>query len=591
MRLEKTENTSSKMCFRLGQALILCVFLWLVVLLYLVFPLWKLSENEEKLVRAQNEIVRLSLENDELQDLLKSVQEQLDRVQMESKRSDTLKELNHKGAGKEANKDTKNVKKFGQKVSTIVSGPTKHYELARRKIHRDENEFWFYIRSRLEQAAKQSGDEHQDLGSMLNATVSNGLDRYNVILKDLDILAENDGHAEWRLNEANALRAIVQNRLKSLQNPSECSSARKLVCNLNKDCGYGCQIHHAVYCFIVAYGTERTLILKSHGWRYNKKGFEDVFLPLSEQCAATPPGNYNYWPSLGSPVIELPIVDLVKPKPKFMPPAIPQDLSERIIRLHGDPIVWWVSEFLCYILRPQPDTARMLEDMEKSLGFAKPIVGIHVRRTDKVGMEAAFHPVEEYMKYVEEYYERLEIKDGKKIEVKRVYVASDDAKVLSECRLKYPDYTFLGDPSVAQFAAESTRYTSSSLKGILSDIQLLSKSDYLVCTFSSQVCRIAYEMMQQNFVDAAHRFKSLDDIWYFGGQDEHQQVAILDHFPQGRDEIEILKGDVIGVAGNHWDGFNKGLNHRSNRIGLYPEYKTSEQIKVVDFPNYAHMDL
>ena len=42
----------------------------------------------------------------------------------------------------------------------------------------------------------------------------------------------------------------------------------------------------------------------------------------------------------------------------------------------------------------------MLEDMEKSLGFTKPIVGIHVRRTDKVGTEAAFHPVEEYMKYV-----------------------------------------------------------------------------------------------------------------------------------------------------------------------------------------------
>jgi glycoprotein 6-alpha-L-fucosyltransferase len=59
-----------------------------------------------------------------------------------------------------------------------------------------------------------------------------------------------------------------------------------------------------------------------------------------------------------------------------------------------------VSEFLRYILRPQPDTEKMLEDTEKSLGFAKPIVGIHVRRTDKVGTEAAFHPVEEYMKYV-----------------------------------------------------------------------------------------------------------------------------------------------------------------------------------------------
>jgi glycoprotein 6-alpha-L-fucosyltransferase len=163
---------------------------------------------------------------------------------------------------------------------------------------------------------------------------------------------------------------------------------------------FNIQIHHAVYCFIVAYGTERTLILKSHGWRYNKKGFEDVFLPLSENCAAMPPGNHAYWPSPNAPVVEIPIIDSVNPRPKFLPPAIPRDLSERIIRLHGDPIVWWVSEFLRYILRTQPDTAKMLADMEKSMNFVQPIVGIHVRRTDKVGTEAAFHSVEEYMKYV-----------------------------------------------------------------------------------------------------------------------------------------------------------------------------------------------
>ena len=39
-----------------------------------------------------------------------------------------------------------------------------------------------------------------------------------------------------------------------------------------------------------------------------------------------------------------------------------------------------------------------------------------------------------------------------------------------------------------------------------------------------QVSRIAYEIMQTRFPDAADHFKSLDDIWYFGGQDEHQQV-------------------------------------------------------------------
>ena len=50
-----------------------------------------------------------------------------------------------------------------------------------------------------------------------------------------------------------------------------------------------------------------------------------------------------------------------------------------------------------------------------------------------------------------------------------------------------------------------------------------------------------------------------------------------------------ISGDVIGVAGNHWDGFNKGRNHRTNRIGLYPEYKTEEQVRIVDFPTYPQV--
>ena len=34
--------------------------------------------------------------------------------------------------------------------------------------------------------------------------------------------------------------------------------------------------------------------------------------------------------------------------------------------------------------RPQPNTAKMLVEAEKLHGLTKPIVGIHVRRTDKV---------------------------------------------------------------------------------------------------------------------------------------------------------------------------------------------------------------
>ena len=61
-------------------------------------------------------------------------------------------------------------------------------------------------------------------------------------------------------------------------------------------CGYGCQIHHVVYCFIVAYGTKRTLILKSRGWRYNKNGWEDVFRPLSDSCTSPTGNTHSHWP-------------------------------------------------------------------------------------------------------------------------------------------------------------------------------------------------------------------------------------------------------------------------------------------------------
>ena len=58
-----------------------------------------------------------------------------------------------------------------------------------------------------------------------------------------------------------------------------------------------------------------------------------------------------------------------------------------------------------------------------------------------------------------------------------------------------------------------------------------------------------------------------------------------------REELDLQVGDTVGVAGNHWNGFNKGRNHRAGRIGLYPQYKTRERVKIVDFPTYSHVKL
>lgn len=63
---------------------------------------------------------------------------------------------------------------------------------------------------------------------------------------------------------------------------------------------------------------------------------------------------------------------------------------------------------------------------------------VHIRRTDKVGTEAAFHKLDEYMVHVEQYYKYKELTD--KIDKKRVYLATDEPKLFSEAKRKCVKY-------------------------------------------------------------------------------------------------------------------------------------------------------
>ena len=74
-------------------------------------------------------------------------------------------------------------------------------------------------------------------------------------------------------------------------------------------------------------------------------------------------------------VIDLPIVDIVSPRPAWVPLAMPRDLMPRIARINGNPIAWWAGQFFRLLLRPQSSTLKMFEDTSKKLGFQTPIVG------------------------------------------------------------------------------------------------------------------------------------------------------------------------------------------------------------------------
>ena len=74
-------------------------------------------------------------------------------------------------------------------------------------------------------------------------------------------------------------------------------------------------------------------------------------------------------------VVDIPLIDNIHPRKDFMPMAIPEDLAERLIRLHGNPFVWFTGQLMKYLLRPQPWLTEYLEKKYQEFKFETPIVG------------------------------------------------------------------------------------------------------------------------------------------------------------------------------------------------------------------------
>ncbi|KAM7367726.1 hypothetical protein PAMP_014006 [Pampus punctatissimus] len=504
----------------------LVLLAWGTLLFYIGGHLVRDSEHPERSSRELSKILakleRLKQQNEDLRRMAESLRIPDGQAEAGSLAAGKLRSLED-----QLTRAKQKIYSF-QKLTGDGPGPTQ--EELRRRVENGVKEFWYFVRSEVKKLANAEPSERQKYADTLLQDLGH---QERSIMTDLYYLSQADGVGEWRVKEAKDLSDLVQNRITYLQNPPDCSKARKLVCNINKGCGYGCQLHHVVYCFMIAYGTQRTLILESHNWRYAPGGWETVFLPVSNTCTDRSGATTGHWSGEAHDkdvqVVELPIVDSLHPRPPYLPLAIPEDLAPRLHRLHGDPSVWWVSQFVKYLVRPQAWLEKEIQQTTAKLGFKHPIIG-------------------------------------------------------------YPEYEFISDNSISWSAGLHNRYTENSLRGVILDIHFLSQTDFLVCTFSSQVCRVAYEIMQTLHPDASSFFYSLDDIYYFGGQNAHNQIAIYPHQPRNSEDIPLEPGDVIGVAGNHWDGYSKGINRKLGRTGLYPSYKVKEKIETVKYPMYPEAD-
>eukprot|EP00057_Strongylocentrotus_purpuratus_P007133 XP_011661607.1 PREDICTED: alpha-(1,6)-fucosyltransferase-like [Strongylocentrotus purpuratus] len=120
--------------------------------------------------------------------------------------------------------------------------------------------------------------------SLQNKDIKKHAQEQKYIMTDDNTPSRGDGNSSWKQNESKKLSNLIQQRPHFIQNPPDCSKAKKIVCNFKVRCGFGCQTHHLSFCMIMAYGTGRTLILESNGWDYAEEGWEKFFRPLSENC-------------------------------------------------------------------------------------------------------------------------------------------------------------------------------------------------------------------------------------------------------------------------------------------------------------------
>jgi hypothetical protein len=361
------------------------------------------------------------------------------------------------------------------------------------RLDTSTRELWLYLRDQLRNINfTEAAKAPESVKDRVLHSVKEQLDLLSRHTSDVRSVIDSYVNEGWREKLSVEMTQLMQKRLHHLQNPERCDEAKKLLCRISKPCGFGCQMHHVAYCFIFAYATERVLVLDSSSWRYSGQ-WETVFQPLSKspECSqgVTMSEPWSSYANLQPPKVILapPIESLGASKPIFLPMAVPTDIVERLKAFHGYPFVWFIGQFLQYLMRPSDQLTQYLEDRRKHLNISHPVVGVHIRRTDKLQQEASYHSVEEYMTQVEEWYDRRKTLFGKE-EERRVFLATDDKSVLSQATELYPHYKFSSDNKVSQTAGQMrSRYSEAGLYGVVLDVILLSECDYIVCTLSSQV--------------------------------------------------------------------------------------------------------
>ncbi|XP_042858228.1 alpha-(1,6)-fucosyltransferase-like, partial [Penaeus japonicus] len=381
------------------------------------------------------------------------------------------------------NSDTTSEKERDLPFSRTGPNPYKEAGKFYRQVENDVYNTRQYVLAQLRQILTQtlSKDSQEHLISVIEDVKH----YFSVTEYDIWRFHKASGLHAWQENEMKKLSDLIEHRIHTLQNPPDCESAKKILCNFPvnlKARGIGSQLHHLSYCFLAAYGTQRMLIINRKSPNFN---MDPYFLPFSETCINT--SNKSDWPGTeDSPVVQFPDNDRPVPRQNYFPRSVPKDFAERLMNAHGDPFAWWMGQFFKYFMRMTGSFQAQVEKLKARIGYENPIVGVQVRRTDKLLHDSRLIELEEYMEAVDDFFDDLELR-GTNVTTRRIYLATDDPKVIQEAKEKYPNYDIVCNEKSVATASLSLRRTEENVRNFMADIYFLSRSDFLVCGMSSNI--------------------------------------------------------------------------------------------------------
>lgn len=234
----------------LMQAAIILFFFWVVALVLLTRPLGNgmagelSSDTLQRLSKAVSELESLKQRNHELRWILTNFSHEVMSGKVKEDVMEKLRVTIEDKVGMPIN-----LGRFKQNTNE----PSKEYEVKQRQIFRGVQELSYFFNHELETLRKKANELSQsELNHLADEILTSGkehemyfdffisnvmhlyTDLYRILLNDVEELSNMEGHDAWRAAESRALSDLVQKRLYYLQNPADCSKAKKLICNLNK---------------------------------------------------------------------------------------------------------------------------------------------------------------------------------------------------------------------------------------------------------------------------------------------------------------------------------------------------------------------